>query len=165
MARSSAGPSGTATDHRAEASMLSSAATPAVTAIAIAHASQRIARGRNSRLARPPRQPSSTAAGSCATKPAPTAVAINSPAPDTPATTNAVSSGKAICPYAPCSFGSINVLPYADTTVRDGDRQDAESGRAVARLSDGEDLVTAAPRESGRPRCGTRSRAEVRSPG
>ena len=105
-ASSSVGASGTSMDQRAGASTRNSAPAPAATPMTRVHPSHRTAWCDHSRFARVPRIPSRIAAGSCARKPATTAVAINNPPVDTPATSKAVRIGNAICPYAPCSFGN-----------------------------------------------------------
>src|SRR4030095_10522146 len=82
---STAGTIGTTIDHRAVRLMTRSAMIPAIALIPSDHASQRVAVPPISCLTRAPRTPSSTDAGSCATKAATALTATNSPAMDGPA--------------------------------------------------------------------------------
>jgi hypothetical protein len=131
MASTHAGAIGASSDQRSATSMVSITPAAAATPTARVHPSHRIARCRKSRLARAPRAPLRTMAGSCARKPANTAVATSSPVVDTPAARKAVIRGTVICPYAPCSLGNSDLLEARLLTPFDHESAAVDPRRAV----------------------------------
>ncbi len=100
-------------DQRIDGETAQNAAAPAPIVVAAVTPSHTAAMRPCSRFARAPRLPSSTTTGSCARNPETTARPRSTAGVLTPATANDVTSGKASWPYAPCSFGSSDILDQA----------------------------------------------------